>query len=224
MMAPHELKNKEFAKAVRGYNCAEVDEYIEFIIDKYTELYKANSESEKELKIMKLKYNELRNDEDTIRAVIVKAQKLGEGIVAQAKDEAEKIIETAREKCDAVINIAAVKIDEEKKRMEDIRNISEDFRQKLYEQYIEHIKNIKSMDFALPAEAADVLPAKEKLAGDVMNEASDSIDKAKEDIKNKDGRVLTDSEEAIENDPPASQSAGAKRNADEVAALFSDID
>ena len=92
MIAPHELKNKAFNKAVRGYNASEVDEYIEFLIDKYTEVYRHNCELENELRTTKVKYSELHHDEDTIRAVIVKAQKLGENIVNQAKTEAQNII------------------------------------------------------------------------------------------------------------------------------------
>ena len=33
MIAPHELKNKAFNKAVRGYVISEVDDYIDFLID-----------------------------------------------------------------------------------------------------------------------------------------------------------------------------------------------
>jgi len=48
MIAPHELKNKTFTRAVRGYQQAEVDEYFDFLIEKYTEAYKANFEWEQE--------------------------------------------------------------------------------------------------------------------------------------------------------------------------------
>ena len=36
MLAPHELKSKAFSKTLKGYSPAEVDDYIEFLIDKYT--------------------------------------------------------------------------------------------------------------------------------------------------------------------------------------------
>ena len=47
MLAPHELKSKSFSKSLKGYNPSEVDDYIEFLIDKYTELYRENSELER---------------------------------------------------------------------------------------------------------------------------------------------------------------------------------
>ena len=46
MIAPHELKNKTFSRTVRGYNPAEVDQYFDFLIEKYTEAYKAATEFE----------------------------------------------------------------------------------------------------------------------------------------------------------------------------------
>ena len=33
MLAPHELKNAEFTKSLRGYSTVEVDEHIDFLIE-----------------------------------------------------------------------------------------------------------------------------------------------------------------------------------------------
>lgn len=146
MIAPHELKNKVFNKTVRGYNCAEVDEYIDFLIDKYTEAYKKNLDYENELRTTKAKYSELHHDEDTIRAVIVKAQKLSENIINQAKKEAEKIIDSVDEICRAKVLEAENVILESKKENEEIKALSENFKNSLYQQYIEHIKTLKALE------------------------------------------------------------------------------
>ena len=71
MIAPHELKNKTFSKSVRGYTPTDVDEYFDFLIDKYTELYKINAELEKKLHVITQKYQELSGDEETIRSAIL---------------------------------------------------------------------------------------------------------------------------------------------------------
>lgn len=150
MIAPHELKNKVFNKSVRGYNCAEVEEYVEFLIDKYTEIYRRNCELENELRTTKVKYSELHHDEDTIRAVIVKAQKLGENIVNQAKSEAQKIIDSTKEKCNEKILEAENKVAESQQEIVKIKALSEEFRNGLYEQYLEHIKTLKAFNFETP--------------------------------------------------------------------------
>lgn len=165
MIAPHELKNKVFNKSVRGYNCSEVDEYIEFILDQYTDLYRENSDLKNELNSTKTKYSELHNDEDSIRAVILKAQKLGETIIQQAKKEAKAIIEGAKEKCQDKIDEAENSIKESNNEIERLKKLSEDYRASLYNQYLEHIKFLKSMDLSFPSAADGEL--KEKINADI---------------------------------------------------------
>lgn len=157
MIAPHELKNKVFNKAVRGYNISEVDEYIEFLIDKYTEIYRQNSELENELRKTKVKYSELHHDEDTIRAVILKAQKLGENIVEQAKAESQKIIDSAKAKCMEKVEETEKILSESKDEIAKTKAISENFRNSLYQQYIEHIKTLKALNFDVPEFSTDNL-------------------------------------------------------------------
>lgn len=177
MIAPHEFKNKSFNKSVRGYNISEVDEYIEFLIDKYTEAYKKAIDLENELHRTNVKYSELHNDEDSIRAVIIKAQKLGESIVQQAKSEACKIIDGVKAECQAKINEAEGKIDESRHEIEKIRSVAEAYRSGLYNQYIEHIKMLQAMDFSFPVSAD----------GDLSDSVNNMIDKETGRVKDEIG-------------------------------------
>jgi cell division initiation protein len=176
MIAPHELKNKAFNKAVRGYVMSEVDDYIDFLIDKYTEVYRKNADLESELHKTKVKYSELHHDEDSIRAVIVKAQKLGENIVSQARVEADKIVEASRETCRRNVEEAEKKIEESLKEADRIRTLCEAFRQKLYDEYLEHLKSLKDMNLALDLTAGAALSDK------VEAKTDEQIEKAKEKL------------------------------------------
>ena len=91
MLAPHELKNKPFSKSVRGYNPAEVDEYIELLIEKYTELYRENNELERKLKSVGSKLDQMRDEEESIRSTLLNAQKMAEKIVTDANTRADAI-------------------------------------------------------------------------------------------------------------------------------------
>ena len=145
MIAPHELKNKTFSRIVRGYNPAEVDEYFDFLIDKYTEAYKATLELEQKYNEIQAKYSELANEEESIRSAILKAQKLGEAIVNNAKKEAkEKEIELSA-RCDAIIQEAKDKVQDEKENIRKLRKFALDFQHKLYDEYVKHVEMIKSM-------------------------------------------------------------------------------
>lgn len=177
MIAPHELKNKAFNKAVRGYAMSEVDDYISFLIDKYTEVYRKNLDLEDELHKTKVKYSELHNNEESIRAVILKAQKLGENIVSQSRIEADKIVEASREICQKNVEEAEKKIDECLAEAEKIKAASEEFRRRLYDGYLSHLQIIKEMDVSLD------LSGKKSLADDVESQTQERIERAKDKLE-----------------------------------------
>jgi len=145
MIAPHELKNKTFSRLVRGYNPAEVDEYFDFLIDKYTEAYKAALELEQKYNKLEAKYSELANEEESIRSAILKAQKLGEAIVNNAKKEAKEKESDLASRCDVIIAEAKSKVEEEKQNILRLRKIALDFQHKLYGEYVKHVEMIKEM-------------------------------------------------------------------------------
>lgn len=145
MIAPHELKNKTFSRAVRGYNPVEVDEYFDFLIEKYTEAYKAFSELEQKYNKVKSKYSELSNEEESIRSAILKAQKLGEAIVNNAKKDAASKEDDLKERCDQIIADAKEKVALEKENMAQLRKMALDFQHKLYSDYVKHVEMIKEM-------------------------------------------------------------------------------
>jgi len=169
MIAPHELKNKTFTKSVRGYTPTDVDEYFDFLIDIYTELYKANAELEKKFHVITQKYQELSGDEETIRSAILKAQKLGEVIINNAKDEAEKIIAGVRERCNDIVDSSRQLIDEEKRKMTELKLVASSFQNKLFDDYISHIEKIKEMRIEITAEE-ELFLKQEKQLNDIQNE------------------------------------------------------
>lgn len=146
MIAPHELKNKTFSRTVRGYNPAEVDQYFDFLIEKYTEAYKAATEFEQRFNQIQTKYNELAEEEESIRSALVKAQKLGEAIVNNANNEAaEKEAELAA-RCDEIIAEAKAKVQAEKENIAFLRKSAAEFQHKLYGEYVKHLETIRSLN------------------------------------------------------------------------------
>ena len=53
MLPPHEIKAKDFTHAIRGYSAEEVDEYADFVLKKYTEIYRENDALETKIAQMK---------------------------------------------------------------------------------------------------------------------------------------------------------------------------
>jgi cell division initiation protein len=159
MLAPHELKNKTFKKTMRGYNPAEVDDYIEFLIDTYTNLYRENSELERKLKIVVTNLDEIKEEEEAIRSTLLKSQKLGEKIIRDANEKAEVIINSIKDRCDAIIADFRNQLAEEKKEMWKLRTKILDFKKNIYDLYRDHIEELQSIsvneleDIVLPNEA-----------------------------------------------------------------------
>lgn len=162
MIPPHELKSKTFAVGFRGYNPAEVDEHIEFIIEKYTELYKANLELDKQLSDAKERLAQLSNEEEAIRKTLVKAQKMGEAIVEQAQEKADNVILKIRERSEEIIGETEKKLAAEKEAITKLRTAADEFRENIFALYVEQLKFIKeSADGDAESIVADIPEGKE---------------------------------------------------------------
>ena len=87
MLSPSELKKRQFSKALRGYSAIEVDEHLDFILEKYTELYRRNDELEKELSRLQTAYDQLKESEDAIRRAMVNAQREERKVIDEANSD-----------------------------------------------------------------------------------------------------------------------------------------
>lgn len=149
MLPPYELRNKEFTRIMRGYNPAEVDEHISFMIEKYTELYRQNDELEKKLKEAYAKLDEVKTDEESIRSAMVNAQRASSKIMTEANDRADIILSTARKSCDRILADFKEKIQEERAVLIALNSAVSSFKNQLFDAYNKHIsfiENIKLLD------------------------------------------------------------------------------
>ncbi len=183
MIAPHELKNKAFTRVVRGYNPVEVDQYFDFLIEKYTEAYKAASDLEQKYNALFAKYSELSNEEESIRSAILKAQKLGEAIVNNAEREAKEKEQELVDRCNQIVSVAKDKVQAEKENILKLRKQAMDFQHQLYEQYVQHVEMIRSMDL-------DTMPDPDA----ILNDEAAFKDAVEETMEGKDFDLIIPSE------------------------------
>lgn len=228
MLAPHELKNKAFSKAVRGYNPSEVDDHIEFLIEKYTELYRENAELNRKLRIVGTKLDEIKDEEESIRNTLVGAQKMGEKIIRDANDKADLITGSIKERCDAVIADFKRRMVKEKEEMWLIRTSVLDFKQEVFDIYRKHIEELQSInvnrieDIVLPNESAIVENILSDVAEAVKNDnAAALMDKESENLNPEAEAVV---EEASEAEPVAVAGSAAPVAAEATVANASSAD
>lgn len=155
MIPPHEIKNKDFTKAMRGYSTTEVDEYIAYVIEKYTELYRENDDLERRLKTVTDQLNEIKKEEESIRSALINAQKAAKKIVNDAHGQANEIKKQAHADCRAVLASFEDKFAREDKILSQIKAGVQDFKAELFEKYRRHIEWVEEI---LPEPASDSLP------------------------------------------------------------------
>ncbi|MBQ8895281.1 MAG: DivIVA domain-containing protein [Clostridia bacterium] len=207
MLAPHELKNKQFQKTFKGYNPQEVDEYLEFVLEKYTELYRENNELERKLRIVVTNLDEIKDEEESIRSTLISAQKMAEKIIADANDRADIITGAIKDRCDGVIAEFRQQLQAEKEKAWIMRTRIIDFKKSVYELYGKHIAELK--DLSVNEIEDIVLPNEDALIAGIFTDVKGRIEEETERRKN--ARELKNEE------PPYSDIAEDDSNAQEIA-------
>ena len=209
MLAPHELKNKQFQKTFKGYNPQEVDEYLAFVLEKYTELYRENNELERKLRIVVTNLDEIKDEEESIRSTLISAQKMAEKIIADANDRADIITGAIKDRCDGVIAEFRQQLQAEKEKAWIMRTRIIDFKKSIYELYGKHIAELK--DLSVNEIEDIVLPNDDALVAGIFSDVKGRIEEETERRKNE--RELKNEEPryadiAEEEEAPVTEEAG----------------
>ncbi len=167
MIAPHELKNKEFSKSLRGYSTVEVDEHIAFLLEKYTELYRLNDELEKRLRLTEAQLDAIKAEEESIRATLVNAQKASTRIINEANERADVIMRSAKNGCDRIIAELKANVKVENERLREAQKEVAAFKAALFDGYRAHIEQIEHIAPDVAIKAYDEMEA-EELAKEVL--------------------------------------------------------
>jgi cell division initiation protein len=121
-MTPNEILNKQFGKVMSGYRMEEVNAFLAELAGFVEDLIDEKDVTEQKMLVLADKLEEYREDEDSLRAALIGAQKLGDSVVREsrkkaeqtledAQDEAKRIVEDARAKADTIIADASEKAD-----------------------------------------------------------------------------------------------------------------
>ena len=88
MMTLEDIRNIEFNRG-RGYRSEEVDDFIDECVATMEHLVQENAEVNQKMKALADKVAEYRNDEDSIRAALLSAQRTGDTIIREAQAKAK---------------------------------------------------------------------------------------------------------------------------------------
>lgn len=109
MIPPQELNKRTFSKGLRGYEPTEVDEYISFLIEKYTELFAQCDEYQNKLRLVANRISEIDAKEEAIHKLVISTQKYCDTLKEEAEQKASEILLEAQEKAQNMIAEAEFK-------------------------------------------------------------------------------------------------------------------
>ncbi|MBQ7847916.1 MAG: DivIVA domain-containing protein [Clostridia bacterium] len=215
MLSPSELKKRQFARALRGYSTSEVDEHLNFVLEKYTELYQRNDDLEKELARLQAEYDRLKANEDAIRRAMVNAQREERKIIDEANDRASLILRTAKLNTDRMLSEFKAKIREERVTLHKLRRAVREFKENSLKQYQLHLEFLHQIS----PELAVSDPALEMTEDDYANSL---LEQMKLDIES--GRVIgEEQEEQSASAPKRGKKADFPEDAKMRTAIFESV-
>ncbi len=207
MLKPRDIANKSFEKASRGYKFEDVDVFMSEVTMSYTKLYETNQQLEQQLEVLAEKIEEYRESEDSLRSVLLGAQKLGDNIVRESRAKAEVILQEANARSEAIVAKAIdkskdvlleneAKIAREKSELDSLRRDVAEFKKDLLSLYRRH--------FELIAE----IPGYE-------GEAAGENEKPDEQVQPEQEKTEAPSEEALPAPEPQPERSGFRVEADD---------
>lgn len=107
-LTPLDVRKKkgDFARAMRGYDQARVDEFLDLAAERMEELVRENTALAARLEGLASSVDQYRERERALNDALVSAQQLREDMRAQAEREAELILREARAEGDRIVEDA----------------------------------------------------------------------------------------------------------------------
>lgn len=140
-----DILNQKFDKAAFGYKADEVDDFLEEVAAQMRVLTARNTELENKVDSLTAKLEEYRDEEDSLRAALIGAQKLGDSVVKDARAKAEEILQEANYTAKSIVDSSKRKIDSEKYTLTKLQKEVALFKSNLLSIYKQHLNLISTL-------------------------------------------------------------------------------
>lgn len=142
-LTPLDLKQQQFAVKFRGYDCDEVDTFLEIVAADFESLIRENSSLKEKIDELQSEVGEMRKLDKELRNALLSAQQLREEIASNAAKEAQLIVKEARMKAEEIVRIAQVKSSKAEEEVQAIRKQRDLFALKLRSVIDSHLKMLE---------------------------------------------------------------------------------
>lgn len=96
MITGMEIRNKQFAKSLRGFNEDEVKNFLQHLAQDYENLYGENSQLKESIQRCKFELDKYHKIEESMNNSLIFAQQTAENLKSNAEKEAEMILSDAK--------------------------------------------------------------------------------------------------------------------------------
>ena len=96
MLKPIDIQNKEFEKKIKGYDCDEVDDFLDLVIQDYEKLCKENQALKDRIGILTDAVERYKNIEDTMQKTLEIAKQNADELRKNAELEAQMSVSKAK--------------------------------------------------------------------------------------------------------------------------------
>lgn len=163
MIASEDVRRVTFERAMRGYRCEDVDDYLKQVADSIDALSAENEDLQKKLVVLAQRIDQYRAEEDTLRTTMINAQRLGENVIREAKQKAAEIIRAANIKSEDREQHARDEVELAKQELITLKKEADSFKKTLMGMYREHIEVLSKIP-EYPGELAQEAAAEQKAA------------------------------------------------------------
>jgi cell division initiation protein len=130
-ISPLEIRKREFAARFRGYDKAEVAQFLEALAEDLEEIFRSLDELERQNARLTEENVRHRDTESTLQQTLVMAQKSADGVRNNAEKEAELVVAEAESKAERLMHQAIERMAETEKKIRELRVERKNFQLKL---------------------------------------------------------------------------------------------
>lgn len=153
MITANDIREIKFTRNMGGYKKDEVDDFLDLCAETVEELTRQNGENTRKMQVLAETIVDYRNQEDSIRAALISAQRMSESVISDAKKQAEEILAAARSEADSMHEKALAETAAEQDELSRVKKEVAAFKAKLLSIYREHLTMIGVLE-----DEADVPP------------------------------------------------------------------
>ena len=135
-----DLLNKSYTRCLRGYSCAEVDQFMQEVADTLGRLAEDKKLLLAKVSELEISLEQYKEREQTLKDALITTQRVTDSLKSTAQREAQLIIDAANAKAETLLNQAFMRVSQVQEEILDLKKLRVQFDMKLKAVIDSHLK------------------------------------------------------------------------------------